>query len=507
MSTKKTLILAVVLAALALFVFLHELPYQRDKEQADAQSDKVIDLDFDQIANISLERADGKISFTLDKDTDEWRMTEPVDDQTERWLVQSLVSAIQHSTPTRKIEDADADALERFGLAQPRAIVTFDTGQVVKRVRIGDKNPVGGSTYVKPEDESVVYLIPASGLAVFEKQATEFRRKSLLSPLDAKMKLRRVVLKQPDLPPIELYGDKPADKSNDQHLLPSEMTWRIGSATGPPADQEVVKDILDKISVVKAGEFFDTPTDEIGFAFEKPLLTVTAVYAKENDETSIVLIVGAKKKLGASYYVRATGRDPVFAIHQSSVIPLLLDRAALRDRRLIPALDKAKVAMIDLQSPWASFRVSRSVDGWAFADEAPAAADMIDELLSAATAWRAEALVGGRRAKKLARVVRGSQVSTITLLNEEAQMIESVRFSDPVTPETVAPIGKRSPQKQGDEAEKRVVALVTGGYSGTVYLTNPEVLNAFPRGIDEFRAPAIESSEDSTPSPEVEEAE
>ncbi|MDP8224371.1 MAG: DUF4340 domain-containing protein [Candidatus Lernaella stagnicola] len=506
MNTKKTLILAIVLAALAMFVFLYELPHQREKEQVDTEGDKVVDLDFKAVRKITFERADSKLVFEKAPEGESWRMTEPFQDQTEQWSVQSLISAVQYARPERKITDVDEEAIRRFGLAEPRAVISYETGEVVKRVRIGGKNAVGNTAYVKPESESVVYLVSESSLSVLQKRPDDFRRTALLAPPDAEKKLHRVTLAAADAPPITLVGEKPAGEEDDDLVLPSDLTWHLDSPTGPIADQEVVKGILDRVAALKTGEFIDQPDETTLSGFEKPSLVVRAAYGRGENEIEIVLEVGAKKEKGAAFYARVTDRAAVMAVNQNDLQPFRVTRRGLRDRRLIPALDKEKVAMIDLQSPGASFRVSRSAGGWAFADERPVDAEKIEQLLENVLGWRAESLIDDRRVRKLSRAVRGSGVSHITFLGDEAQILESIRFSDVVVPGEIAPLRRWEKSKMEDVPgldEKRLIALVSGGFEGAVYLVKPELLDDLPQSIDEIKKPVSEkppvSGEDATP--------
>lgn len=489
MNAKKTLILAGVLAALALFVFLHELPRQRQEEKADLEGDKILDIDYDAIKKIVLERGDERLVFELQPESNEWLMTAPLRDQTERWLVQSLVSALRYAQPSRTIKDLDAQALERFALDNPRAVLSFETGEVTRRVRIGAKNPIGMTTYVKPEDEMVAYLVTDSTFSALERPLVDFRRKDLLAPPDTMQKLTRLTIAHAGASTLTLVAEVPAGE-DAAAALPSDMVWHLDTVDGPVADSEAVKNLLDNVASVKTVEFVDDPGQPGEYGLDEPSLTVTAHYAGDNKETDLVLQVGGKKKLGVVRYAQVSGREMVLGVHASNLEAFGIDRAGLRDRRLAPGLAAEQVAMIDLQSPGASFRLSRSADGWAFADETPANAQQVEDLLAAVATWRAQELVDGRRAKRLARVVRGSQVSTLALLDAEAKAIETIRFSGPVASDKVAPVKGRTTKAGGATNQERVVALVTGGYTGVSYLMDAKVLDDFPRSADEFKAPA-----------------
>jgi Domain of unknown function (DUF4340) len=509
MNTKKTLFLAIVLAALAMFVFLYELPHQRGKEQAELEGDKILDISFEAISRVELERDGEKLSFAKDAEGDTWTMTAPVQDETERWVVQSLISAIRYAKPTRKIEAPDAAALERFGLTTPLAVIAFDTGEVIKRVRVGGENQVGATIYVKPEDEAVAYLVNKSSLAALEKPVADFRRKDLLTPEDRGRQLNRLTIQRANAKGVlgaklELFPEAAEDEQ--AATLPSDKNWRIGSPTGPIVDQEEMKNILDKVATIKAAEFFDKPDLDFDYGLEAPELVVTARYQGEGEDaepTDLTLTVGAKKKIGAAFFARAAGRTPIVTVHAGNVEPLFADEQTLRDRSFFGALNPEQVAIVDLQSPGASFRVSRSADGWQFADQQPADAEAIENLLGTVMVWRAEQLVDGYRGKRLARAVRGSGVTTVTLQDTEGRQLQRVSLSGPVEPAKLAPAkaGRETPLEG-----KHVIALLSGGYADTVYVAKADVLSGLPQSIADVAPEPVAAAATPESTPEAEEA-
>jgi hypothetical protein len=500
MNTKKTLVFAIALAALAAFFFLYEQPRHTDKEKAELEGEKILDLKWDAVAKIELARGEEKLVFAKDAASGEWRMTEPVDDQTERWMVQSLVSAVQYARPSRTIKDPDADSLKRFGLDAPRTVVGYEADGATKRVRFGARNPVGNTVYVKPEDRNVVYLLVESTVSALDKPAVEFRRKDLLSPADATLKLSRLDIEAAGEPPLTLVSVAPPKQETEEGGFDTrEPVWHLDNADGPVADEEAMRGLVDKVTSCKAVEFATGVGDDpAALGLDQPELRITATYGEGDKQTSVALAIGKKKEPGATYFAQTPGRPFVVEVHQDTVQALRITRNDLRDRRLLAAIDPARVAIIDLQSPTASFRISRSSAGWAFADESAADGLKIDDWLKKAARWRAEELAEGPASRRLAVMARRRDATVVTLSNAEAQVLAVLRFSAPYEPAPPKPAKAAAetppPEPEFAPADKeRVAVTVDGGYPGVTYVVKAGVRGDLPKWADEWKAPPAET--------------
>ncbi len=492
MNPKKTMIFAVVLALLAAGYFLLDRPLRQKKEQQAAEGEKVITMTWEAVNRIELKRDAETVVF--EKKNGEWAMTAPVADEADTWAVQSLVSAFEHSTPVRKLDKLPADYAKTFGLDKPRVIATLSAGQDRKTVLIGNENPVGDTIYVQPQGAKFVYLLNSASVAALKKSVDDMRRRELLAPRDPEKKIKQVTIELAGEPPLTLLSKPPvkpaaAGAPANPEALPDEAPWAIDSPTGPIADQETIKQILDKLSTIRATEFVvNQQTDLSVYGLDKPSLVVTAVYGEGEKSVTKKLTVGLKPNDSTSWYVMAEGRPYVMTTDDASIKTLRVTRADLRDHRFLPNLDASQVQMIDLQTGEVSIRITRSGGAWKLADETPVQIAAIDNLFDAARKWRAEELVSGPRATALGRLVAGDKVITVTLYGAAEKVIARLRFSTPLDPETPPePVSRRSrtapllgPTPAPLEANKRVVVLIDGGYEGTVYLAAPSVRDDIP---------------------------
>ncbi len=513
MNPKKTLIFAVALAILAATYFLWDRPARQKKEQQAAAGEQIVAMNWDAVDRIELVR--GGASTVFEKKNGEWSMTVPLADEADNWAVQALVSAIQHANPTRKLEQLPADYAKTFGLAQPRTVAKFTAGGQTQTVLIGNMNPVGETTYVQPQGANVVYLVAAATIAALDKSVDEMRRRELLAPRDPVKKLKQVKIEQAGEVPLTLLP-KPAPKpaatqgAPSTEELPEDETWVIDALDGPEADAERTKQILDKLATLRAGEFIKNQDADLAvYGLDRPTLVVTATYGEGEQAVTKVLKVGKKLEEGNTWYVMVDGRSFVMSVDDPSLQPLRVTRADLRDHRLLPGLDPAKVMAIDLQTGETSLRITRSGEGWKLADGVSANRALIEDLLTAARQWRADELVGAPRAAALTKLVDGPQVITLTLFGAEDRVLGRLRLSAPAD---TANIGAARPKKvKKTEATpaapaapaKKIVVLVEGGYEGTVYLADPSVRDAVPTDANRLKAevPAPAAAAPATPPP------
>jgi len=514
MSSKKTLIAAVVLAALALLVFLVVQPAQQKKQQRELEGEKIVDLSFEAVEGLKLQRGDETMEFV--KRGEDWFMTAPFEDPTDRWAVQAIVSAFRYARPTRTLTDLPPDALNRFGLEQPRQKLTLIAPDKTATVLVGDLHQIGNSVYVMVEGEKVVHLVADSTIGALKKTAAELRRQQLLTPLEGKLPIRQIEIDQADRPSLLVLTkkrEKAGDENEVDEVLPADMTWTLNAPAGPTIDAETMKTILDKLANINAGQFLDKiddDTDLTAYGLDKPQLTIAATYGEGEQAQTFTLKIGAVHQ-GAAYYAQASDRAYLISINVNEFSPFQLTAADLRDRRLAPDFVADKVSFLDLQSAGGSYRISRSGDGWAFVDEKPANKERIDNLLAQIGSWRAVELIDGPRAAKLLRQVRGPQVVTLALFDADANAIARMHFSAPLAPETIAPTKPKVISKgQGlptEEPVEQVAVQVEGGYAGAVYLVETQVREDIPTTPEELKGeeqPAASPAEQENPPSKVE---
>jgi len=490
MNPKKVLILAVILVALAAFVAFWDMPQSRKKKQDELAGDQILDLDFEAVNGIELSRKDGR--FTFAKRDDQWYMTEPVEDIGERWAVQALVSALQYARPSRKLDELPEGYLQTFGLENPRVTLTLRTPDSGKTILIGARHQIGNSVYIKPQDEQVVYLVSESSLSALDKESDELRRRDMLVPLETNLKINKIKIEQAGEEPILLLAQKPTEINPDAAPpLPEDLTWKIDTSAGPTADQETMRNLLDKIATAKATEFVGPVGDDPAvYGFDKPWLTVSATYGEGEQAITKTMVVGNKKEIGAQFYAMTQNRPFAIYIHQDTARAFQLSRFDLLDRRLLPGLSAGQVAILDLQNAAGSFRISRSGDGWSFTDGTPADGEQIDNLLVEAMKWRADELVRDRRGRKLARAARHNQAVTLTFRDADAGVLKRLVISGRLSAETIAPAKVKSASPGETEDKEQVVVLIDGGYADTVYLSPTTVLEDIPQTRGELETEA-----------------
>src|SRR5262245_25683669 len=152
------------------------LPSAHDKPEVKADA-----IDYVEIEHTRPKQE--KIAFTRDPETKAWKMTQPYELRTERFVVERLVGQVLDA---RKDEKAEVSSnLAEWGLDNPAAVVTLRKGdEKTWNVNLGKESTGGESrvVYVTSSDRSKeVMAVRYSDLATAYKSVNEFRAKDLLA--------------------------------------------------------------------------------------------------------------------------------------------------------------------------------------------------------------------------------------------------------------------------------------------------------------------------------------
>lgn len=158
----------------------------KQEEEIAKEKDKLFELQASQISEVLYAKRgeQGKnIEVKLAKIEGKWRVMSPNPapadaDTIDRWL--KTIEELRFE----KTFDATPDKLKDYGLEQPQISISLKAvdGQEVK-VLIGDKSPVGYSSYVKLEGSPSLYLVSHYLYTASNKELADFRDKSIGMPI------------------------------------------------------------------------------------------------------------------------------------------------------------------------------------------------------------------------------------------------------------------------------------------------------------------------------------
>jgi len=268
-----------LLAAAVVLIGLSGALYWSNKQEA-AKVDqpdpkappKILEIHTDNVNQVDIVKEG--VTTTIARKDGKWEITAPKVIRADQSAADYLAGSFTSLTSEKLIEEKVTD-LAGFGLDNPKltVIITKKDGKTAKLL-IGDDTPIGGSAFVKLENEAKVYAIAGSVKATWDKTAKDLMDKRLLA------------IDSDKLTKIELIAKGQIVEFNKD----ASKTWMIVKPKPHRADGGLIEDLVKKITDAKPSI---TPTDEeikkftTAFAGATPVATVKVTDAAGTQQLEI----------------------------------------------------------------------------------------------------------------------------------------------------------------------------------------------------------------------------
>lgn len=272
MKPRTVLVLALVVAALAAFLWFVERDLPSTEELAE-RARKVLPVEAGEVRavevewggeTVRLERApspegapegapDGAPEGEEGEDAEEaapspeWRLTEPIEARADRAAVDGLLTALAGLEKLRTLEDAGPADRPELGLDPPRGRVTLVTGEGERTLQVGAEVPASSNVLVSLAGEPEVWVTPRSFTARLDKEPGEWRSKEILA-LDRDA-VERITLRS---------GDEGAS-SLVVLVRGEDDRFRLAEPVADLADRDLVSGLLSDLVTLRAQRFLDEP--------------------------------------------------------------------------------------------------------------------------------------------------------------------------------------------------------------------------------------------------------
>jgi Domain of unknown function (DUF4340) len=309
MKPRNTLLLALVVAALAAFVWFYEIEggAQRTKQE-EAAKHLFPGVTAEQIQSIELRTSDGSTA-RLEREGDAgWKLVAPLQAPADRFAADGLASTLAELSPEASFDTPEP--LENYGLTgEPR--VRFRAGDKDYALRIGNATPVGGNVYATDGAGERVYTLASWRRNALDKTVKQLRDARVL-----------------DFDRAQIKGITLASGDGRVVLARVEDGWRIAEPVEARSDTDAVEGLLSDLQYLRADEFVDAPADDAELGLAAPWLRVELV--PESGEP-LRLAVGAVR--GERRVVRGSA-ERVFEIASTRLESLPRTLAAFRWKQL-----------------------------------------------------------------------------------------------------------------------------------------------------------------------------
>ena len=378
MNPVKTLIMAVVLAAVAAFIFFYEMPKAEKEKQEKQELQQIMQLDWDALDRIELS-GDGP-QMILEKKDDRWFLKKPVEDVADEGPVATLINAVRFGEVERRLTEF-AKPLENYGLANPKQTLSYRADGVIKTLEIGNKYSIEGSLFVKNQESPEVLIVSDSLIDTLAKPYDDYRDPTAFR------------FARPPLISIKI------EKRNEETLeivkLPTEFEredgesweWKIFQPFESFGDENAVEALVGDARRLIADRFVTSAdVTDPKFGLVDPLLRITLGYTEgaptsnSPEVKTETIAIGSLAKDTEFYWAALDEGRTMITLPSGGVKFLLVDPITLRDRKVL-RFDANRVSKIRLQIAGGSAMITHSGSGWTFADGSLASAVKCKQIL------------------------------------------------------------------------------------------------------------------------------
>ncbi|MGR3173589.1 MAG: DUF4340 domain-containing protein [Candidatus Scalindua sp.] len=333
MKFRTTIILLIIAAIGAAYIFLYDRKQFRTDEWVQRQQMALPDYKVDQINKIELKREKGSIVLES-TDNVRWKILQPLQLRADRAEVKDILSQFEFLRKVGTIKESETENfnLKDYGLDKPQIVVNLwmkksailkgteeTTGAESKyTIIVGDRLAAGQNTvYINIEGSKDVIVVAAKFLEKIDKDINELRNKWAFEyDINAVERIR-----------IQSDSKEPIVCSRaDQH-------WWVTQPVSDRGDTARIRDILNElknIKIAKADFVSDKEEDIAKYGLDKPRLTIN-IGSIDGEEQSLLL----GHSLDDRIYAKRDDESSIFFVHDVLLSDLDLEANDLRDKQLL----------------------------------------------------------------------------------------------------------------------------------------------------------------------------
>ncbi len=342
-----TIVLTVMVVALAAYILLIDIPESRKIEQQHTQERKVLPFDDRAITEIHWHSPTETIRLQRD-DRYRWTIVQPLQFPADNRQVRSILRALTIGKIKRTIENGPSQ-LKTYGLEPPYLTLTLHTPSESRKLAFGDAGPFAPSLYLHLPSANQVVLTTLDVMTFAHKTLTHFRRKDLFSfdrervmELHIQNQTSNLVLKR---------------VAGVHSLTPN---WAFTSPVTSPADTTSVGTLLMDLHSLAATGFVDDEQDKRQILSQPPTAQVS-VQIYEGAKTHPLALYQFEDREKA--YAVTTAQGPLYEIPGAIIQPLTQGLFYFQNKRLF-GMEVDEITMVEVISSQEHYLLIKQHNQW-----------------------------------------------------------------------------------------------------------------------------------------------
>jgi Domain of unknown function (DUF4340) len=346
-----TLVMALVVVGLGLYLYAIELPQKESHDRQDTADKKVLLFDQETLSELTIKTDRHELVFARTPEKG-WMMTVPLSTEADQREVQNLIRALVTGTVTRVVEDHPTN-LTPFGLDNPVTTITVAAGAARETFSIGDSGPLSSTLYVLRESDRKVLLTNLAPKDFVNKTLMTFRRKDLLHVSQGDVDRIRLTYSTTE---IVLYQGQEKPKSK----------WKLRYPIEGEADQTEVRALLFRLEDLKALGIIDPgpERDALAKTLTVPKVKV-AIHTADGDQT--VKLYQPDQASGEAF-AESSPEGPLYRINPATIRDLTKELFTFQDKRLL-GIDYTDIAMLSIKTPTEQYVLINQQNEWVLEDQ------------------------------------------------------------------------------------------------------------------------------------------
>jgi hypothetical protein len=324
MKFRTTVILLIIAAALALFIYLYKGP---GTQEARTLGKMLFEIKGDLVTKVSLTGAKGRLAFERREEAqDKWRILEPIEARANDGVVTAMVSRLEFLEKKRTFsgEEFEKVSTQNIGLNPPEITVTvFNKEGKSETLKVGAATINLDRRYAAKEGvPNEIYMIDAGLFESLDKSLKEVRAETVVDVSDWEVEK------------LDLAAQGHAEISARK----LEKHWEITKPVATRADKDKIDEILRKLKELKVKEYVSEKPDEAAdYALDAPLCSVS-FYLDEEKATTVLF---GKKKVKEDDeehergYAMVKGMASIYEISPYEVDDFMVELNKVRSKKII----------------------------------------------------------------------------------------------------------------------------------------------------------------------------
>jgi hypothetical protein len=349
-----TILMAAVLAGLGVYVYFVEFPAEQAKRRTETEAKKLLPFEEHAITGLTVRSGSGESEIILAPDEKQtWMITAPIRTEADSREVNELLRTLLLGTVTRVIEE-QPPSLAPFGLEHPSVTFTLAAGDRQETLSLGDIGPISSTLYAMRGSDKKVLLTDLPPKILLSKSLASLRRKEVLPVTQDTVERLRL-----SNPKTEVLLERMEETGKQR--------WRIRSPIEARADQPAVRNLLIKLSDLRALAFVDAGPERTRLAARlgQPLVKITATVGGAD---RIVKLYQPDPASGEAYAV-TTPEAPIYKVNPTVIQEFTKDLFALQDKRLL-GIELDQIASLAVTTRNTHYvLINRNIEEWALEDQ------------------------------------------------------------------------------------------------------------------------------------------